>query len=94
MCFKHSIWDFFFCYSSTKCVSFFVRILLKFCLQVDVVTSSGEVPVSVCTYKQPHDQDHWILLIESVERVPACLTFSQDVGQTVTNFLFVCCYSF
>ncbi|TWW73255.1 PAS domain-containing serine/threonine-protein kinase isoform X1 [Takifugu flavidus] len=55
---------------------------------VDVVTSSGEVPVSVCTYRQPHDQDHWILLIESVERVPACLTFSQDGSILTCDLVF------
>ncbi|CAG07689.1 unnamed protein product, partial [Tetraodon nigroviridis] len=49
-------------------------------IQVNVVTPSGEVPVSVCTYKQSQDEDHWIIMVESVEKVSACLTFSQDVG--------------
>lgn len=44
------------------------------------MTPSGEVPVSVCTYKQSQDEDHWIIMVESVEKVSACLTFSQDVG--------------
>lgn len=56
-----------------------------FWVQVDVVTSSGEVPVSVCTYKQ---SEHWIMMVESVERVPAFLTFSQNVGQTLSNCFF------
>lgn len=53
---------------------------LHFCLQVDVVTPSGEIPASVCTYRQSQDQDHWIIMVESVERVSACVTFSQEVG--------------
>lgn len=61
-------------------ISFPTFTLLDFCLQVDVVTPSGEVPVSVCTYRQSQDQDHWVIMVESVERVSACLTFSQDVG--------------
>lgn len=55
------------------------------------MTPSGEVPVSVCTYRQLQHQEHWIILMESVERVLACLTFSQDVGKTVLNVLLLCC---
>lgn len=55
------------------------------------MTPSGEVPVSVCTYRQSQDQEHWIILMEIVERVLACLTFSQDVGLAILNFLLLCC---
>lgn len=78
MCFGNSICDFFFLLFHQ--VLFLTFTLLDFCLQVDVVTPSGGVPVSVCTYKQSQDQDHRIIMVESMERVSACLTFSQDVG--------------
>lgn len=55
------------------------------------MTPSGEVPVSVCTYRHVQDQEHWIILMESVERVLACLTFSQDVGQTILSVLLFRC---
>ncbi|KAI4809739.1 hypothetical protein KUCAC02_018604 [Chaenocephalus aceratus] len=45
---------------------------------VDVVTSSGEVPVSVCTHRWSEDQEPWLIMMESVERVSAALSFSQD----------------
>ncbi|XP_059201242.1 PAS domain-containing serine/threonine-protein kinase [Centropristis striata] len=45
---------------------------------VDAVTLSGEVPVSVCTHRQPQNEEHWLLMMESVERVSAFLSFSQD----------------
>lgn len=81
MCFENNICDFFFpTYSSITSISFLAFTLLDFCLQVDVVTPSGEVPVSVCTYRESQDQDHWTIMMERVERVSACLTFSQDVG--------------
>lgn len=81
MCFENIICDFFFpLYSSIISISSLAFTLLDFCLQLDVVTPSGEVPVSVCMYRQSQDQDHWIIMVESVERVSSCLTFSQDVG--------------
>lgn len=43
---------------------------------VDIVTPSGEVPVAVCTYKQP--QDDLIIVAENVEMISAYLSFSQD----------------
>ncbi|KAM7400735.1 hypothetical protein PAMA_005090 [Pampus argenteus] len=45
---------------------------------VDVVTSSGEVPVSVCTHRLSEKGEHWLVMIENVERVSAFLSFSQD----------------
>ncbi|XP_037644623.1 PAS domain-containing serine/threonine-protein kinase [Sebastes umbrosus] len=45
---------------------------------VDVVTLSGEVPVSVCTYRQSQNEEHWLVMMENVERVSASLSFSQD----------------
>uniref|UniRef100_A0A8D0AHF7 PAS domain-containing serine/threonine-protein kinase n=1 Tax=Sander lucioperca TaxID=283035 RepID=A0A8D0AHF7_SANLU len=45
---------------------------------VDVVTLSGEVPMSVCTYRRSQNEEHWLVMMESVERVSAFLSFSQD----------------
>ncbi|XP_041849004.1 PAS domain-containing serine/threonine-protein kinase [Melanotaenia boesemani] len=45
---------------------------------VDAVTLSGEIPVSVCTHRQSQNEDLWLVVIESVERVSAFLSFSQD----------------
>ncbi|XP_071348850.1 PAS domain-containing serine/threonine-protein kinase [Trachinotus anak] len=45
---------------------------------VDVVTLSGEVPVSVCTHKLSQNEEHWLVMMESVERLSAFLSFSQD----------------
>ncbi|KAM7379262.1 hypothetical protein PAMP_004827 [Pampus punctatissimus] len=45
---------------------------------VDVVTVSGEVPVSVCTHRLSQKGEHWLVMIENVERVSAFLSFSQD----------------
>uniref|UniRef100_A0A665T707 PAS domain-containing serine/threonine-protein kinase n=1 Tax=Echeneis naucrates TaxID=173247 RepID=A0A665T707_ECHNA len=50
---------------------------------VDMVTLSGEVPVSVCTYKLLQNQEHWLVMIENVERLSAFLAFSQD-GKILT----------
>lgn len=55
---------------------------------MDVVTSSGEVPVSVCTHRQSQGEEQWLVMIESVERVSACLSFSQDVSQS--SFIYLC----
>lgn len=79
MCFENSIYCFFsILFHHEYFIPYFT--FLDFCLQVDVVTPSGGVPVSVCTYKQSQDQDHGIVVVGSVERVSAFLTFSQDVG--------------
>lgn len=45
-----------------------------------MVASSGEVPVSVCTHRQPQNEKIRLVMMEYVERVTACLSFSQDVG--------------
>ncbi|XP_069014121.1 PAS domain-containing serine/threonine-protein kinase [Embiotoca jacksoni] len=45
---------------------------------LDAVSLSGEVPVSVCTHRQSQNEDHWLVMIENVERVSALLSFSQD----------------
>uniref|UniRef100_A0A667XDT4 PAS domain-containing serine/threonine-protein kinase n=1 Tax=Myripristis murdjan TaxID=586833 RepID=A0A667XDT4_9TELE len=46
---------------------------------VDAVTVSGEVPVSVCTHRQLHNgTEHWLVMLEHVERVSAFVSFSQD----------------
>ncbi|XP_072297522.1 PAS domain-containing serine/threonine-protein kinase [Eucyclogobius newberryi] len=43
---------------------------------VDAMIPSGEVPVSVCTYKRP--QGNWVLVAENVERLSAFMSFSQE----------------
>ncbi|XP_038574117.1 PAS domain-containing serine/threonine-protein kinase isoform X2 [Micropterus salmoides] len=45
---------------------------------VDVVTLSGEVPVSVCTHRKSQNEEHFLVMMENVERVSATLSFSQD----------------
>nr|XP_020451411.1 PAS domain-containing serine/threonine-protein kinase [Monopterus albus] len=50
---------------------------------VDAVTLSGEVPVSVYSHRQSQNEGHWLLMLENVERVSACLSFSQD-GRILT----------
>ncbi|XP_068605009.1 PAS domain-containing serine/threonine-protein kinase [Brachionichthys hirsutus] len=45
---------------------------------VDVVTSSGEAPVSVCSHRQSQHEEHCLVMMEFVERLSAFLTFSQD----------------
>ncbi|XP_035810197.2 PAS domain-containing serine/threonine-protein kinase isoform X2 [Amphiprion ocellaris] len=45
---------------------------------MDAVTLSGEVTVSVCTHKQSQNDEHWLFMMENVERVSAFLSFSQD----------------
>uniref|UniRef100_A0A8C2X1N6 PAS domain-containing serine/threonine-protein kinase n=1 Tax=Cyclopterus lumpus TaxID=8103 RepID=A0A8C2X1N6_CYCLU len=45
---------------------------------VDVVTLSGEMPVSVCTHRRSQNEEHWLVMMESVERVSAFLSFTQD----------------
>ncbi|CAL9688767.1 unnamed protein product [Knipowitschia caucasica] len=42
---------------------------------VDAVLPSGEVPVSISTYK--HLQENWVIVAEHVERLSAFLSFSQ-----------------
>uniref|UniRef100_A0A671Y4F1 PAS domain-containing serine/threonine-protein kinase n=1 Tax=Sparus aurata TaxID=8175 RepID=A0A671Y4F1_SPAAU len=45
---------------------------------VDVVTPSGEVPVSVCTHRQSQNEENWLVMMENVDRLSAFLSFSQD----------------
>lgn len=49
------------------------------------MTSSGEVPVSVCTHRQ--NEEYWLVMMENVERVSAYLSFSQDVSQSLFSKL-------
>uniref|UniRef100_A0A3B5RC86 PAS domain-containing serine/threonine-protein kinase n=1 Tax=Xiphophorus maculatus TaxID=8083 RepID=A0A3B5RC86_XIPMA len=46
---------------------------------VDAVTLSGEVPVSVCTHRQSENEDHWLIMMECVERISSFVSFSQDM---------------
>ncbi|XP_034559226.1 PAS domain-containing serine/threonine-protein kinase isoform X2 [Notolabrus celidotus] len=45
---------------------------------MDVVTSSGEVPVSLCTYRQLQHEEQCFVMMDFVERISASLSFSQD----------------
>ncbi|XP_024922045.1 LOW QUALITY PROTEIN: PAS domain-containing serine/threonine-protein kinase [Cynoglossus semilaevis] len=45
---------------------------------VDVLTLSGEVPVSVCTHKPSQVEDECLVIMENVERLSAFISFSQD----------------
>lgn len=51
------------------------------------MTLSGEVPVSVCTYRQSQNEEHWLVMMENVERVSAFLSFSQDVSASLFSLL-------
>lgn len=44
------------------------------------MTLSGEVPVSLCTYREPESEDRLLVITEAVERVSAHFSFSQDVS--------------
>ncbi|KAF0047013.1 hypothetical protein F2P81_000646 [Scophthalmus maximus] len=46
---------------------------------MDVVTLFSEVPVSVCTHKPSQNSDHWLVMVENVERLSAFISFSQDM---------------
>ena len=62
-------------------------------LQVDAVTLSGEVPVSVCTLRQAQNEEHWLVVMENVERMSAFLSFSKDVSTPLFGSLssvFIC----
>ncbi|KAM8850242.1 PAS domain-containing serine/threonine-protein kinase isoform 1-T2 [Spinachia spinachia] len=45
---------------------------------MDVLTSSGELTVSVCTQRCSQNEEHWLVMMEVVERVSAFLSFTQD----------------
>ncbi|KAL6104485.1 pask [Pungitius sinensis] len=45
---------------------------------MDVLTSSGELTVSVYTQKCSQNEEHWLVMMEVVERVSAFLSFTQD----------------
>lgn len=49
---------------------------------MDVLTLSGEVPVSVCTHKPSQVEDECLVIMENVERLSAFISFSQDVSKT------------
>lgn len=63
-----------------KSISVFCVFNMQLFLKVDVVTLSGEVPVSVCTRRLSENGERWLVMIENVERVSAFLSFSQDVS--------------
>lgn len=50
---------------------------------VDALTLSGEVPVSVYTYRQSQNEEHLLLVMENVERMSSFLSFSRD-GRILT----------
>ncbi|KAK7945689.1 hypothetical protein WMY93_001417 [Mugilogobius chulae] len=50
---------------------------------VEAVLPSGEVLVSVCTYKQL--QGNWVFIIENVERLSAFLSFSQSCDKVFAH---------
>lgn len=47
------------------------------------MTLSGEVPVSVSIHRQSQNEEHWLVVMENVERVSAFLSFSQDVSTSL-----------
>lgn len=47
------------------------------------MTLSGEVPVSVCTHRMSENEDHWLVIMECVERISSFVSFSQDVSMPV-----------
>lgn len=51
------------------------------------MAASGEVPVSVCTHRPSQSEEHWLVMMENVERVSACVSFSQDVSQSLFSNL-------
>lgn len=51
------------------------------------MTSTGEVPMSVCTHRQTQNEEYWHVMMENVERVSAYLSFSQDVSQSLFSKL-------
>lgn len=66
------------------------------------MASSGDVPVSVCTHRLSQNEEHWLVMMENVERVSACVSFSQDVSQSlfsnlshvIIHFSFLFCHIF
>lgn len=52
---------------------------------MDVVTSAGELTVSVCTQRCSQNEEHWLVMMEVVERVSAFLSFTQDVSISSLN---------
>ncbi|XP_054625305.1 PAS domain-containing serine/threonine-protein kinase isoform X2 [Dunckerocampus dactyliophorus] len=45
---------------------------------VDVVTMSGEIPMSVCSHSMSQNEEHIVVMMEYVERVSTSLSFTQD----------------
>ncbi|XP_026229459.1 PAS domain-containing serine/threonine-protein kinase isoform X2 [Anabas testudineus] len=55
---------------------------------VDAVTQSSEVPVSVCTQRLSQNDEHWLVMMENVERISASLSFSQNGSILTCDFAF------
>nr|XP_019954514.1 PREDICTED: PAS domain-containing serine/threonine-protein kinase [Paralichthys olivaceus] len=55
---------------------------------VDVVTQSGEMPVSVCFHKPSPNEEPWLVMMEKVERFSAFVSFSQDGTVLTCDFAF------
>lgn len=72
-------------FQSVQC--FFCLFGCFFCLKVDIVASSGEVPVSVCIHRQSQNNEHWLVIMENVERSSAFVSFSQHVSQPLLSHL-------
>ncbi|KAM4727877.1 PAS domain-containing serine/threonine-protein kinase [Anableps anableps] len=61
---------------------------------VDAVTISGEVPVSVCTHRQSENEDHWLVMMECVERISSFVSFSQDGSILSCDLAFACLHGY
>lgn len=56
------------------------------------MTLSAEVPVSVCAQRHAQNEEHWLVMMENVERISASLSFSQNVsGSLFSKVLFLFC---
>lgn len=70
------------------CFGFFFFFLCLFVFwQVDALTLSGEMPVSVYTYRQSQNEEHLLLVMENVERMSSFLSFSRDVSTPLFSIL-------
>lgn len=68
------------------CFGVFFFVCLCF-WQVDALTLSGEVPVSVYTYRQSQNEEHLLLVMENVERMSSFLSFSREVSTPLFSIL-------
>ncbi|XP_041659732.1 PAS domain-containing serine/threonine-protein kinase [Cheilinus undulatus] len=55
---------------------------------VDAMTSSGEVPVSLCTHRQSQNEEQWFVMMENVERISAFMSFSQEGSILTCDLIF------